>query len=135
MLDGSVAFAGFAAAASDAQPSYTSTVANEFLVSLEADNGGPQTVTQPTGYTLAPGSITNNANCDAALAYKNSTGGAESGTWTFGGTTTGTELGVVAFKVSGAGPPTSGPPMFPGMVSRPVVVSGFAGPAGANHSR
>lgn len=106
MLDGTAATAAFAAAASDAQPSYSSTAANEFLVVCEADNGGPQTVTQPGGYTLNGSSVTNNGNANAAIAYKNSTGGAESGTWTFGGTTTGTALLVVAFKIpAGAAPP------------------------------
>jgi hypothetical protein len=134
MLDGTAASAGFAAGASHAQPAYTSTAANEFLVACEADNGGPQTVTQPAGYTLDTNSVTNNSFADAAIAYKNSTGGAESGTWTFGGTTTGTGLLVVAFKISSAA--TSGPPLYPEQMTRqPVIMVTGAGWRGANHSR
>lgn len=103
MLDGTAAVAGFAAGASHAQPAYSSTAANEFLIAVEADDGGPQTVTQPGGYTLDANAVTNNSLADIAPAYKNSTGGAESGTWTFGGTTTGTALLVVAFKVAAGG--------------------------------
>ena len=112
MWDGTAATASFAAGASHAQPSYSSTASNEFLLAAETDNGGPQTVTQPAGYTLNGSAITNNSIADAAPAYKNSTGGAESGTWTFGGTTTSTALAVVAFKVPAAAAsavPVTGP--------------------------
>ncbi len=135
MLDGTMVFAGFAAGSSHAQPAYTSTALNEFLIVLESDNGGPQTVTQPGGYTLDAASITNNSLCDIAAAYKNSANGAETGTWTFGGSTTGTELGVVAFKIAG-GAITSGPPLSPQfMGSRPMVTATNAGWRGAQHSR
>lgn len=134
MLDGTAAIAGHAAAGSTAQSSYTSSAASEFLVACGSDNGGPQTVTAPSGYTLDTHSVTNNASADAFIAYKNSTGGAESGTWTFGGTTTGTALGVVAFKVAGGGS-TSGPPLSPVFMQRPPAqIVSRAGWRGAQHS-
>ncbi len=110
MLDGTAVSAGFAASASDAQPAYSSTISGEFLVSLQGDDGGPQVASQPAGYTLDANAVNNNSFANVCPAYKNSTGGAESGTWTFTGTTTQTALMVIAFKLPAV---TSGIPQRP----------------------
>lgn len=110
-LDGTAATKQVSSAATVTQPAYTSTAANEFLITCNGDNGGPQTWTDPSGYqgaTAGPGSagavkgINNNSNSDIELAYKNSTNGAETGTWSYTGTTTGSAYIVVAFKVPAA---------------------------------
>jgi len=135
MLDGTAAIAGFAGASSDALPSYTSTASSEFLFSGQADDGGPQTASPPAGYSTAANSVNNNGNSNAVVAYKNSSNALESGSWTFTGTTTGTVLAIVAFKVTG-GAITSGPPLYPEQMTRqPVIVATHAGWRGAQHSR
>jgi hypothetical protein len=118
-LDGTAATKQVSSAATVAQPAYTSTALNEFLITCSGDNGGPQTWTDPAGYqgaTAGPGSagavkgINNNANSDIELAYKNSANGPESGTWSYTGTTTGSAYIVVAFKVPAGAAAT---PFFP----------------------
>jgi hypothetical protein len=102
MIDGTPATAAFAAGASHAQPAYSSTAIGEYLVSFCGDQGGPQIMTQPAGYTMSAGVLNNNSSCDCCPAYKDSTGGAESGTWTYSGSTIGSNILVAAFKLSGA---------------------------------
>jgi hypothetical protein len=104
MIDGTPATAGFAAGASHAQPAYSTTAAGEFLVSFCGDQGGPQTMTQPSGYTMSAGVLNNNSSCDCCPAYKNSAGSAESGTWTYTGSTIGSNIIVAAFKLAAGGP-------------------------------
>jgi hypothetical protein len=143
-LDGTAGTAQVSSAATVGQPSYSSTAASEFLITCSGDNGGPQTWTDPSGYqgaTAGPGSagavvgINNNSNSDIELAYKNSTNGAETGTWSYTGTNTGSAYIVVAFKVTG-GVITSGPALTPRfMGSVPVSVATSAGWRGAQHSR
>ncbi len=101
MVDGTAVATAFAAGASHAQPAYTSTAASEYLVSFCGDQGGPQTMTQPAGYTMDTKAINNNGSVDCCPSYKNSTGAAESGTWAYSGSTIGSNIMVVAFKLSG----------------------------------
>lgn len=60
-------------------PAYSSTVAGEFLVLFQADNGDTtgSTVTTPSGYTASTGNTTNDSNDGDHVFYKNSTGGSE----------------------------------------------------------
>lgn len=126
MIDGTCATSSSAGGSSIAQPSYTSTAPNEFLVSVEADNGGPQTATQPSGYTLDAHAVNSNSFANICPSYKNSAGGAESGTWTFSGTTTGTALAVVAFKLAAAAP------VIPAVVTAPPPAAKPAGTGSAS---
>lgn len=82
------------------QPAYTSTAANEYLVAVFGDNGGPETYTVPSGYTGDTNGVNGNSFDDLTVAYKNSANGAETGTWTFTGTATGAGYIVVAFKIA-----------------------------------
>lgn len=101
MVDGTAATAAFGAGSSHAQPAYSSSAANEFLVSFCGDQGGPQTMTQPAGYTLDANAVNNNGSADCCPAYANSTGGAESGTWAYSGSTVGSNILAVAFQLAG----------------------------------
>ena len=93
-----------AAAASMPQPSYSSTAANELLYSLGAQAGWNATLAI-SGYTLDSNSPQPGSSCQGQVAYANSTGGAESGTWTtsYAGAEY-TAFVVLAFKLAGAGP-------------------------------
>lgn len=107
MWDGTPATTEVLATASTSQPSYSSTLANEFLLVAIGDNGGPQAYTAPGGYSTSASNVSNNSFADAGVAWKNSTGGAESGTWTFTGTLTGTAFVVVAFNLASAAAPAN----------------------------
>ena len=112
MLDGTAAtLQATTVLAGQAQPSYSSTASNEYLVACFGDNGGPETYTVPGGYTADTAGQNNNSNADTVIAYKSSTGGAESGTWTFTGTATGAGYIVVAFKLPAAGAPSLALPL------------------------
>jgi hypothetical protein len=136
MIDGTAVTTAFAAGASHAQPAYSSTAANEWLVSYCGDQGGPQTMTQPTGYTLDAHAVNTNSSADCCPSYKNSTGGAESGTWTYSGSTIGSNIMVVAFKLAAAAVAASSPVTQPGSSnwrrqyrSPQRMVAGSGGPA------
>jgi hypothetical protein len=103
MVDGTAATAAFGAGSSHAQPAYSSSAANEFLVSFCGDQGGPQVMTQPSGYTLDAHAVNNNGSADCCPAYTNSAGGAESGTWAYSGSTVGSNILAVAFQLAPAG--------------------------------
>jgi hypothetical protein len=115
MLDGTPGTVQVAASASHAQPAYTSTAANEYLAAAFTDSGGPETYTAPAGYTPDANGVNNSAVGDCVIAYKNSAGAAESGTWAFTGTFTGvgTAYAVVAFQLAPA--PVTVPQPFPQM--------------------
>jgi hypothetical protein len=118
MVDGTAAATGFAAGASHAQPAYSSTAAGEFLVSFCGDQGGPQTMTKPAAYTLDANAVNNNSSADCCPAYANSANGAESGTWSYSGSTIGSNIMVVAFQLAAGGaaavPATPAARMAPG---------------------
>lgn len=101
MVDGAAAGAGFTTSSSNSQPAYSSAAAGEYLVSFAGDGGGPQTMALP-GYTLDAHSLNTQDNGNCCPAYKSSTGGAETGTWGFTGTTCPTAILVVAFKLAAA---------------------------------
>lgn len=81
-------------------PAYSSTASNEYLVCCFGDNLFSDTYTSPAGYTADPANVTSGSAVHAAIAYKNSTGGAETGQYTFTGA--GLTYGVilVAFKIT-----------------------------------
>lgn len=95
---------------STGSPTYSSTAANEYLVTIYGDNGGPATYTGPTSpWTVDSSGVNSNANDDIALAYKNSSGGAETGGgWSLTSSGQQWAVGMVAFKLAGSAPVPSG---------------------------
>jgi hypothetical protein len=114
ILDGTAGTVQQTTAATQAQPSYSSTASNEYLVACFGDTGGPETYTVPGAYTADTGGVNNNADADIVIAYKNSTNGAESGTWSFSGTFSGAAYIVVAIKVPAAAGAGASPQAVPG---------------------
>jgi hypothetical protein len=110
MLDGSAAVNGGNAVTNNftASPAaYSSTVASEYLASVYGDDGNT-TWTAPGGYTADPNSLNaNGVYTSLAIAYKNSAGGAESGSWSVTQPGTFKNWGVilVAFKAAPLVPP------------------------------
>lgn len=115
-VDGTAATVEEIPAASQAQPAYTSHAANELLFSVLGDNGNSVTWTAPYANTDA-NNVQGSANDDLVVSWKNSTNGAETGTWTTSGTPTGSGLIVVAFQLAAAAAATAGPAAaVPGLV-------------------
>ena len=83
-------------------PTYSSSVANELLFRFYGDTGGPLTWTSPGPNTDAK-SINTSSNADIAVAYGNSSGGTETGSWGLSGTATDWVVGLFAFKLAPAG--------------------------------
>jgi hypothetical protein len=102
-LDGAIASVTGTGGAATGSPAYSSAVAGEYLVTFYSDNGGPATFTGPAGYTVDANSVNSNADNDVGVAYKLSTGGAETDGWTL--TVSGQQWAVmeVAFKLAPAG--------------------------------
>jgi hypothetical protein len=130
MLDGSAATVQELPTTSQAQPAYTSHAANELLYSILTDNGNSVTWAL-SGYTLDTQSVQGSALNDAVVGYKNSTNGAESGSWTTSGTPTGSGLIVVAFKLAAAAAPFQLPQWNRRKVQvlQPPMRAGIAAPA------
>ena len=93
---------------------YSTTAANEYLVSVYADGGDAFTVVKPSTdtWTLDAHSQNSSSLVTLCAAYANSTGGSEAASWTSADTTTGWGLIEVAFKLPG-GAPVTGPPFYP----------------------
>jgi hypothetical protein len=84
---------------------YSSTAANEYLVAVYGDTGGPLTWTVPAGYTADTHSVNSSSVDDIAIGYKNSSNGAESATWSLSGTATAWGTILIAFKLSASAVP------------------------------
>src|SRR6266566_535794 len=89
--------------AGQAQPAYSSTAGSEYTLAAFGDNGGgsPETWTAPAGWTVDASNNNGSANANYVIVYKDSAGGAESGTWTFTGTAASACYIVVAFQLPG----------------------------------
>ena len=117
---------------------YSSTASGEYLVSYYCDmaqNG--QTWTAPSGWTADPNSFNSSSNPNGgniAVAYKSSTGGAETGSWSVTPTpvTTNWNLATVAFKLAAGLAPPNCPPGQP--VNHPALIITNAGWRNAGHS-
>jgi hypothetical protein len=84
-------------------PTYASSASSEFLIYVYGDTGQGVTYTAPGGYTLDPHSVNGSGNNDIGVAYKNSTAGTETGTWTLGtgiGNPIDWSLILVAFQIA-----------------------------------
>lgn len=108
-LDGTAGTSLQASAASYSQPAYTSGATNELLYSIAAEGGDNNAYTLATGYTADAHNTAGNFTVEAQVYYKNSTGGAESGTWT-GATGNEVALLVVAFQLPAAPAAPQAPP-------------------------
>jgi hypothetical protein len=133
MIDGTAGTATGSASGTTTNPTYSSTATNEYLVVVYGDAGNGITWTAPSApWAGDANGINTSFNNDVETAYRNSTGGSETGQYSING---GVDYGIilVAFKLSGP-VATVGPPLATLPVSRPVVVTGFAGRTGAGHS-
>lgn len=104
MLDGTVASSsGSVSSGSISGPTYSSTAANEYLAELFFDFGNGATLNTPSGYTGMDGE-NSSANADCLIAYKNSTNGSETASWsssnTWGGSADDYVLLAAAFKLA-----------------------------------
>jgi len=110
VLDGAMGTATGTGGASGTSGAYTSTLKGDMLISVYGDDGGTGTFTAPAGYSNTPNADIpgNNAQANIGVAWKNSTGGSETATWTLSGTPGdwGTLLG--SFRLSPASQPGAG---------------------------
>ena len=109
-------------------PTYSSSVAGEYLVCCYGDNLFGGTYTTPSGYATDPANLTSTSHNHVAICWENSTGGSETGRYAFTGAL---HYGVilVAFQLASAVPV-----QFPAPVNMAVTATGRAGRAGASHS-
>lgn len=100
MIDGTAGSNGGTGGSSTGSPTYSSTAAGEYLVSVYGDDGGPETWTKPTGTTSDTHSINSNSANDLAVAWKDSTNGTEAGSWALTGTSADWGTILCAFKAA-----------------------------------
>lgn len=81
--DGTAANKNGAGGTSTGNPAYTSTAAGEYLITVGGSGNG--TWTAPSGWTTDPNNVNGNAAGDINVAYKPSTGSAETGSWGLSG--------------------------------------------------
>jgi hypothetical protein len=100
MVDGTASNNSGIGGSSAASGAYSSTAALEYLLSMYADDGGPETWVKPTGSTSDANSLNSNSNTDIAAAWKDSANGAESMPWALSGTSADWGVILVAFKLA-----------------------------------
>lgn len=118
-------------AASTGSPTYSSSAANEFLLSAYGDFGSGNTVVLAGGWTPGASNVNSSTNSNCLIQYKNSTGGAE----TDGFTTAdagGWAVAEIAFLLGVAAGPSVGQRDMP---QRAVTLVSNSGWRGAGHSR
>lgn len=103
ILDGSIAFAQNNTPNSNPVnfPTYSSTALNEYLIQVWSDYGSNLTLSAPSGYSGLDGA-NGPSDTDALdlIAWKNSTAGSETGTWTGLVTNVSYIIAAVAFKLA-----------------------------------
>lgn len=99
MIDGTAGTTTGTSTGSIGPPVYASTAANEYLAYVYGDDGGPLTWTVPSGYTGDAHGVNSNSSDDIQVAYKNSTGGTESGQYSISGSSAQWGLILVAFQL------------------------------------
>lgn len=110
MLDGTPGTAiGTSGSGSIGPPTFTDTAANEYLVYLYGDDGGPLTYTPPAGYTADANGVNSSSTANMVTSYKNSTGGTETGSYAISGTSCQWSVMMAAFQLAAAG--TAAPPV------------------------
>lgn len=107
MIDGTPGTNDGATNGTLASPSYSSSLASEYLVACYGDDGsgGAVTWTKPSGFTADANSVNGGGSFgfDTALAYGNSTGGSEAGGYSVSGGPNNWGQILAAFKLSGGG--------------------------------
>ena len=84
-------------------PTTTTTLgANQYLLGIYGDNGNGATFTKPSNLTLDTNSINTSSTGDCGVAYGNTAGGGEVGSWTITGTIEGGAI-LLAFKLAAGG--------------------------------
>ncbi len=119
VIDGTAGSALQASSASVTQPSYSDTAASELLFSLAAEGGNNTTVTN-SGYTLDSHSVQGGFGTQFQAGYKNSTGGAESGTWTGDDASNAIAMLVAAVQLAGGQNATATPAVLAAPASFPA---------------
>jgi hypothetical protein len=101
MLDGSVVYNEAQSKPSLGTGPYSSTASNEYLITAYADDGGPDSWSSPSGYTLDSHNSNGSGAANLAIAYNNSSNGPESAKWSISsGTDPPVEYAaIVAFKL------------------------------------
>lgn len=99
LVDGTGGVLTGATTGATGSPTYSSSVANELLLKIYGDSGGPITYTAPSG-TADANNVNSNSPADLAVVYGNSTGGAEAGSWSLAGTATQWGVILVALKLA-----------------------------------
>lgn len=109
--DGTFGKLEFSGTGSTGQPAYSSTASNELLVSFYGDDGNGQVTTAPVGWTADPNNQLSSTFQNIGLAWKNSTGGSETGA-AWSNAAPGADGGIVlgAFTLPGGGGSTVLPP-------------------------
>jgi hypothetical protein len=107
MADGNPAGLSGAATGTTGSPAYSSTAASEYLVSAYGDDGGPVTWTKPAALTSDTASLNSQPYAGIALAYGNSTGGAEAGSWSLAGSAAEWGTLLAAFRLPAVLPGTA----------------------------
>ena len=143
VLDGTAGTTTGNGGSSTTSPTYSSSVASEYLVLIYGDDGGPETLGSPTGYTRDTATVSANSNADVGIAYKNSTGGSETGSWPLSGTAAEWGTVLVAFKLASGGSATvngltataalaapAGSVGADATIAGPVATAALAAPAG-----
>lgn len=101
-LDGTAATHEYNGSGSTGQPTYSSTAANELLVSFMGDDGNGATYTGPSGWTTDTNSyLAGTADTNTGVAWKNSTGGSETGAAYTASSTADGGIILVAFQLPG----------------------------------
>lgn len=102
MIDGTLAGLTGSATGTTGSPSYTSAAVDEYLVSVYGDDGGPISAVKPSALTSDANSLNSQTYANCALAYGNSTDGAEAGSWTLTGSAAEWATLLVAFQLPGS---------------------------------
>jgi len=100
-VDGTLGTLAGSGTGTTGSPTYSSSASNEYLVSVYGDDGGPVTYTKPAALTADANSLNTQTYADLALAYGNSTGGTEAGSWSLTGSSAEWSVLLVAFDLTG----------------------------------
>jgi hypothetical protein len=117
VLDGTAGTKTGFGGGSTGSPTYSSTAASELLVTVYGDNGGPETLGTPAGMNKA--NVSGNSFGDCGIAWGNSAGGTDAGSWPLSGTSADWGVILVAFKLA--------------FIARPPLIIGQAINRAANY--
>ena len=109
VLDGTAGTKTGAGGSSTGSPTYSSSVSNEYLVTVYGDDGGPETLGTPSPPgTKDTATVSANSDADVGIGYGNSTGTTEAGSWPLSGSSAEWGVILVAFQLAAGGGTTNG---------------------------